>query len=159
MVHLTVCYYHVMCEFQSESTLYSCLNVKDLLVKELLIHFPVRLNGWVFIYILSGCGFESCCCCLNFSYGTCFEQGVSCIQATIECRFTLKLARDMIVTYSQMHCTDKYSQQLNHLASLGKLLSVRLQTKWLWVWIPLLSLQLHIWRLFQTKSSLTFSHL
>ena len=29
---------------------------------------------------------------------------------TIECRFTLKRARDMIITYSQMHRTDKYSQ-------------------------------------------------
>ena len=31
MVHLTVCSYHVMYAFQSESTLYSCLNVKELL--------------------------------------------------------------------------------------------------------------------------------
>ena len=29
---LTICYYHVKYEFQSESTLYSCLNVKELLV-------------------------------------------------------------------------------------------------------------------------------
>ena len=58
---------------------------------------------------------------------------------TIECRFTLKLVRDMIITYSQMYGTDKYSQQLNHLASLAKWLSVRLRTKWLWVRIPLLS--------------------
>ena len=32
------------------------------------------------------------------------------IQATIECRFTLKRVRDMIITYSQIHRTDKYSQ-------------------------------------------------
>ena len=32
------------------------------------------------------------------------------IQATIECRFTLKLVRDMIITYSQMHRTNKCSQ-------------------------------------------------
>ena len=29
---------------------------------------------------------------------------------TIECKFTLKLVRDMIITYSQIHRTDKYSQ-------------------------------------------------
>ena len=29
---------------------------------------------------------------------------------TIECRFTLKLVRDMIITYSQTHRTDKDSQ-------------------------------------------------
>ena len=31
------------------------------------------------------------------------------IQATIECGFTLKRVRDMIRTYSQMHCRDKFS--------------------------------------------------
>ena len=30
--------------------------------------------------------------------------------ATLECGFTLKLVRDMIITYSQMHRTDKFSQ-------------------------------------------------
>ena len=63
-------------------------------------------NGWVFIYELSGCGLESGCCHLNFRYGACFEQS-SCleflaIQETIECRLTLKLVRDMIITYSQI---------------------------------------------------------
>ena len=33
------------------------------------------------------------------------------IKATRECAFTLKRARDMIRTYSQMHRTDKYSQR------------------------------------------------
>ena len=32
------------------------------------------------------------------------------IQATIECGFNLKRVPDMIRTYNQMHCTDKYSQ-------------------------------------------------
>ena len=32
------------------------------------------------------------------------------IRATIECGFTLKRVRDMRRTYSQMHCTGKYSQ-------------------------------------------------
>ena len=30
----------------------------------------------MFIYELSGCGFESCCCHLNFRYRACFEQRV-----------------------------------------------------------------------------------
>ena len=61
---------------------------------------------------------------------------------TIECGFPLKLVRDMIITYSQMHRTDNYSQQLNHLASLAKWLSVRLQTKWFRVGTTLRSLKL-----------------
>ena len=32
------------------------------------------------------------------------------IRETIECRFTLKLARNIIITCSQMHIWDKYSQ-------------------------------------------------
>ena len=32
-VHLIVCFYHVTYEFESESTLYSCLNVKELLAR------------------------------------------------------------------------------------------------------------------------------
>ena len=33
---LVVCYYHVTYAFQSESTLYSCLNVKELLAQNRL---------------------------------------------------------------------------------------------------------------------------
>ena len=36
------------------------------------------INGWVFVYELSGCGFEFRCSNLNFSYHTCFEQRLSC---------------------------------------------------------------------------------
>ena len=44
---------------------------------------------------------------------------------TIEHRFTLKLVHDIIITYNQMHHTDKYSQhKLTHLTSLAKWLSV-----------------------------------
>ena len=32
-VHLIVCYYHATYDFQRESTLYSCLNVKELLAQ------------------------------------------------------------------------------------------------------------------------------
>ena len=38
-------------------------------------HF-VFLFYWVFVYELSGCGFESRCSHLNFRYRACFEQGI-----------------------------------------------------------------------------------
>ena len=80
------------------------------------------------------------------------------ILGTIECRFTLKRVGD-IITYSPMHHRDKYSQHSSmFLASLAKWLSVRLWTKCLWIWIPLLSLKLQISRLFQARSSLAFRH-
>ena len=58
------------------------------------------LNGWVFVYELSGCGFESSCSHLTFRYCACFELGVPYIQATTECRITLKRVCDMITTRS-----------------------------------------------------------
>ena len=109
--------------------------------------WPVWLNNWVFVYRLSSCWFEFRCSHLTFRYRTCSNQGVLDIQATIECRFTLKCIRDMIVTYTQMHCTDKYSQittQLNHLASLVKWLNVSLRTSWLCGLKSRCSQQLHI---------------
>ena len=42
----------------------------------LIVKRPVWLNGWVFVYELSGCGFESRCSHLNFRFRACFEQGV-----------------------------------------------------------------------------------
>ena len=48
---------------------------------------------------------------------------------------------------------------LKHLAKLAKWLSVRLRTKWLWVRVPLQSLNLQIWRLLRARSSLTFRQL
>ena len=48
---------------------------------------------------------------------------------------------------------------LNHLAKLIKWLGVGLQTKQLWVLVPLLSLKLQISRLFRARSSLTFRQL
>ena len=74
------------------------------------IIWPVWLNGWVFFYVLSGCGFESSCSHLNLRFRNCFQQGVLCIQVTIECGFNLKCVRDMIRIYSQTHLTDKFSQ-------------------------------------------------
>ena len=77
------------------------------------IIWPIWLNGWVFFYKLSGCGFESRCS--HISRCTSHIAPVSSkefldIQAATECEFTLKRVRDIIRTYSQMHRTDKYSQ-------------------------------------------------
>ena len=41
-----------------------------------LAFWPVWLNGWVFIYKLSGCEFESRHSHLKLRYHACFEQGV-----------------------------------------------------------------------------------
>ena len=61
------------------------------------------------------------------------------IQATVECKFTLKRVRDMIITYSHIHRTDKYSQRSSIICPVWL---NGLQTKWLRVQILLLSLKL-----------------
>ena len=55
---------------------YSQIHRTDKYSQHSSIIWSVWLNGWVFVYKLSGCGFEPCCSHLNFSYGTCFKQGV-----------------------------------------------------------------------------------
>ena len=40
------------------------------------ITLSVWANGWVFVYELSGCGFESHFSHLNFRYRDSFEQGL-----------------------------------------------------------------------------------
>ena len=40
------------------------------------IIWPAGLNGWVFVYEISGCGFVSSCRHLNFRFHAWFEQGV-----------------------------------------------------------------------------------
>ena len=64
----------------------------------------------MFVYELSGCGFESSCTHLNFIFAPALSKKFLDIQATIECGFSLKCVRDLIRKYSQMHGPEKYSQ-------------------------------------------------
>ena len=88
--HLTICSCHVRYVLQSESMLYSCLNMKELLARSwrkiwslsdcnwtrTQNHLFLKINGWEFVYKLSGSGFNSSCSHLNFRFRTWFEQGV-----------------------------------------------------------------------------------
>ena len=116
---------------------------------------PVWLNGWVFVYELNGCGFQSSCSQLNFRFCTCFEQGVA-----------WHLGNYRVWIHSETHTWhDKVIQsnapyrsvlttQLNHLASLAKWLSVCLWTKWLGVQVQLQSLK----KSFALNLMITFLH-
>ena len=136
--HLTVCYYHVKYKFQSESTLYSfpacqvtpCSKQvpyrKFKWQQQDLNPQPLSLYTNTQPFSQIGQMIELCCeyllvwCIwlyvIIMSYAWKFlEQGVRArssltFRQTIERRFTLKLVRDVRITYSQMHHTDKYSQ-------------------------------------------------
>ena len=54
---------------------YSQMHRTDKYSQHSSIIWPVWLNGCVFVYELSDCGFESRRSHLNFRYSACFEQG------------------------------------------------------------------------------------
>ena len=124
------------------------------------IIWPVWPNGWVFVYELSGCGFESRCNHLILRCGACFEQGVPWHSGN--CRVWInsqtRTWHDKNIQ-SNAPYREVLTAQLNHLDNLAKWLSVRLRTKWLWVRVPLQSLNLQIWRLLRAISFLTFRRL
>ena len=118
-----VCYYHIRDTSQGQSTLQSYLNVKK---------FPTRNR------------------CDMWSESYCNE---------IRPHNHLVLSTPL---YSALQCmllschahVSEFSHgatQMNHLASLVKWLSFPLQTKWLWVQIPLPSLKLQKSPLFRAK--------
>ena len=55
---------------------YSQMHRTDKYSQHSSIIWPAWLNGWVFVYELSGCGFESSCSHIIFRFRACFEQGV-----------------------------------------------------------------------------------
>ena len=89
---------------------YSQMHRTDKFSQHSSIIWPVWLNGWVFVYELGGCGFESSCSHLNFRFRACFEQGVFWHSGNYRVWIHSETRTDMIRTYSQMHRTDKFSQ-------------------------------------------------
>ena len=55
---------------------YSQMHRTDKYSQQISIIWPVWLNGWVFIYELSGCRFEPSCSHLTFRFRACFENRV-----------------------------------------------------------------------------------
>ena len=135
----TLRYCHVTYVFQSESALYSWLNVKELLARN-------RYDIWR----------------LSDSNGIQIHNHlVHIVQATIECRFSLKQVRNMIITYIQVLRADKYLQHNSIIwpVWLKGWVFVYELSGCGWVQIPLLSLKLQISHLFRARIFLTFRQL
>ena len=78
-VHLTVCSNHATYAFQSKSTLYSCLNVKELVGRNRCEVWSLSdCNGTrTHNHLRKSCRvFERPCSYLNFRFHVCFKQGV-----------------------------------------------------------------------------------
>ena len=139
---------------------YSQMHHTDKYSQHSSVIWSVWLNGCVFVYELSFCGSKSLHSHLIFRYCPCFQQRVPWHSGSYRMWIHSRTRR---WHDNNIHSNDLYREvltaQLNHLANLGKCLSVHLQIKWLWVWIPLQSLKLQILRFFRTRSSLTFRQL
>ena len=136
---------------------YSPMYRTDYYSQESRVLWSVFLNGWVFVYELSGCGFKSSCSDLNFRFCGCFEQEVPFhsgnyrvwiysetrtwhgrnIQSNVPHRLLLTIEQSLMF-------------------SLSKWLSVRLWTKWLWVRVQLQSFNLETSRLVWVRASFSF---
>ena len=141
---LTVCSYHVTYAFQSESTIYSCLNVKELLARS-------RLEIWN----LSDCNWTR-------THNHLVHKRTLNHLAKLAFFFLFFFFSFLIYGYnfvSLLGQTRQWQRGEYELSSLAKWLSVRLRTKWLWVRVQLQSLKLQISRLLRARSSLTFKPL
>ena len=90
------------------------------------IFWPAWLNGWLFVYQPSGCGFESICSHLNFRLRACFKQGVPWDSGNYKDSLLnthLRWQEDTV----NWRCRYVLLTQLNYLTSLAKWLSVRLR--------------------------------
>ena len=101
------------------------------------IIWPAWPNGWVFVYKLSGYGFESSCSYLNFRFWACFEQRVPwhSINYRVWIHSETCMWHDKNIQ-SNASNRSVLTTELNHLVSLAKWLGVCLAkrlAKWLGV--------------------------
>ena len=87
-----------------------------------------------YFFFKSGIGIGTVNLLYSFRYRACFDQGVPWHSS----KYIVWIYSERCTWHdknnSQMHCTDK-----NSFGRFVKWLSVRLRTKWLWIWVPLQS--------------------
>ena len=156
-LHLTLCSCHVTYAFQSESRLYSCLNVKDFLTqsrrKILKLNdcnwtwFQNDLvwpNFWAVLWVLT-CTLHLTVCSCHFTYGFQSESTLcSCLNVKeLIARSWREIFRlnDCNWTRIQKHLVRIW--KLSHLAKLTKILSGTLST-YLYIAFDCIFLSCHV---------------
>ena len=143
-MHLTVCSCHGTYAFQSQSTLYSCLNVTEILVQR-------RCEIWS----LSDCNPTQT---HNHLVHKRILNHLAKLAKWLSCVVSTHLYGTFDCMFLPCHvCVSEWIH--TNLASLAKLLSVRLWTKWFWVWVQLQFLKLQISLLLRARCSLAFRQL
>ena len=80
-----------------------------------------------------------------------------CESFSVQCIWLYVIIMSRIIFRGNLHSIVCLKvKELPAQTSLDKWSSDYLGTKWLWVWIPLLSLKFQIWRLLRASRSLTF---
>ena len=128
MVHLTVCYSHVACAFQSEFSLYSYLNVKEHLAQYSCDIWSLT-NDWAVLWVLI-CTIHLTVCYCYFRYTF---QGESILYSYLNA--TKLPARNKFDIWNWSDSTRIWThnllvrkQTLNHLAKRAKWLSCVVRT-------------------------------
>ena len=143
-IYLVVCSYRSKNAIQSESTLYSCLNVRDHLAqnRRYIRSLSDYNQNWTHNHLarkqtlnhLTTLAKWLSCVLRTYLYGAFDCMFLSCHIRVLECIYILKLLECQGSPGSKQALCLKFKWlQLNHLASLAKWLSVRLRTKRLWV--------------------------
>ena len=129
---------------------YSQIQRTDNFSKHNSVIFLVWPNNSVFIYELSGCGFDSRCSHVNFRSYARFEQRLPWHWSNYRMWIHPETRRwhDNKIQ-SNAVCRQVLKRQLNHLA---KWLDVCLGSKWLWIQVPLESVNFQILQLVQKRS-------
>ena len=120
--------------------------------------WPLWPNGWAMFWILI-CTTQLTVC--YYHVITSFRvnpHSIVCLNVSERNHSKLNPSLSTLHSQSitQLNWNLGTQSKFSSLSSFAKWLSVRLQTKWFWVQISLLSLKLHIWRRLQARSSLTF---
>ena len=122
--------------------------------------WSVLRNGWVFVYKLSGCGFQSSCSHLIFRCRTCFMQRVPWHSGKYRLwiHFEIRALHNINIP-SKVSYREVLIMQIIYFVSFPKWLSVRLRTKWFWDQVQLQWLNVQISCLLRTTNSLTFTQI
>ena len=109
MVYLTLCSYHVTYAFQSESTLYSCLNVKELLAQNRRKIWSLSDCNWTLVKMTSYClnpnlVLNSCVAVVLPSISTLVANSLS-IKILLGCFYGLPTSEYLCFLWSERYFT------------------------------------------------------
>ena len=109
-------------KFMNLLLFYICISYKKIFYSKMILRFLYSVKRYRLLVV----GWNPVVVTETLDMATVLSNEFLDIQATIKCRFTLKMH-----TWHYKNIQSNAQTQLNHLANLAKWLTVCLQTKWL----------------------------